>query len=67
MPHIGPALEGRTFFCPHCGALYAVTHSRRSEGDNTTAKCVVCFQIMASSAETTEVPTFKLIHRPEDA
>ena len=22
MPHVGPVLEGRTFFCPHCGALY---------------------------------------------
>ena len=27
MPHVGPALEGRTFFCPHCGALYSATPS----------------------------------------
>jgi hypothetical protein len=27
MPHAGPVLEGRTFFCPHCGALYSVTPS----------------------------------------
>ena len=28
MPLMGPIPEGRTFFCPHCGALYSVTHSR---------------------------------------
>jgi len=67
MPHVGPVLQGRTFFCPHCGALYSVTLSRPSEGGNNTAKCVVCLQIIARWGETTEVPTFKLIHRPDDA
>jgi len=35
MPHIGPVLEGRTFFCPHCGALYSETPSLvpKSGGD----------------------------------
>jgi predicted Zn finger-like uncharacterized protein len=66
MPHVGSVLEGRTFFCPHCGALYSVTHARRTEGDNNTVKCVVCLKIMSTSGETTEVPVFKLIHRPED-
>lgn len=67
MPHVGPVSEGRSFFCPHCGALYSVTHSRRIEGDNNTViKCVVCLQIMGRW-ETTEVPQFKLIHRPDDA
>ena len=28
MPLTGAVPEGRTFFCPHCGALYAVTHTR---------------------------------------
>jgi hypothetical protein len=27
MPHVGPVLEGHTFFCPHCGALYSATPS----------------------------------------
>jgi hypothetical protein len=30
MPLTGPIPEGRTFFCPHCGALYSVTYSRLS-------------------------------------
>jgi hypothetical protein len=38
MPLTGPIPEGRTFFCPHCGALYAVTHSRFTKSD--TEKCV---------------------------
>ncbi len=66
MPHVGPVLEGQTFFCPHCGALYSVTHSQLSEPDNNTAKCVVCLQIM-DRWDTAEVPIFKLIQRPEDA
>jgi hypothetical protein len=67
MPHVGPVTQGRTFFCPRCGALYSVTHSRPAEDDNNTAKCVVRLQIMARHGETTEVPVFKLIHRPDDA
>jgi transcription elongation factor Elf1 len=67
MPHVGTVTHGRTFFCPRCGALYSVTHSRPAVGDNDIAKCVVCLQIMARRGETTEVPVFKLIHRPEDA
>jgi transcription elongation factor Elf1 len=66
MPHVGPVLEGRTFFCPHCGALYSVSHSRRADGDDNTAKCVVCLKIMTRREEGSEVPTFKLIHRPDD-
>jgi hypothetical protein len=66
MPLIGPIPEGRAFFCPHCGALYAVTHSRRSESESNIAKCVVCLQIMDRS-DSTNVPIFKLTQRPEDA
>jgi transcription elongation factor Elf1 len=67
MPLTGPVPEGRPFFCPHCGALYAVTYSRPSGSDsNNTAKCVVCAQTMATVGST-DVPTFKLVHRPEDA
>ena len=57
MPLTGAIPEGRSFFCPHCGALYAVTYSR--------LRCVVCGQIM-DKWDSTKVPTFKLIHRPED-
>jgi len=42
MPLTGPIPEGRTFFCPHFGALYSVTHSRLSKRDSNVAKCVVC-------------------------
>jgi hypothetical protein len=31
MPLTGPVPEGRSFICPHCGALYAVTYSLRSQ------------------------------------
>jgi transcription elongation factor Elf1 len=71
MPLTGPIPEGRLFFCSRCGALYAVTYSRRwksvdiGDDDNAT-KCVVCGQAMTSS-DTTDVPTFRLVHRPEDA
>ena len=66
MPLTGPIPEGRPFFCPHCGALYAVTHSRFSERDGKVANCVVCGQIMDRWGST-EVRIFKLVHRPEDA
>jgi transcription elongation factor Elf1 len=66
MPLIGPITEGRSFFCPHCGALYAVTYSRKSKSESNTARCVVCGQIVATW-DTTNVPTFKLVHRAEDA
>jgi predicted Zn finger-like uncharacterized protein len=66
MPLTGPIPEGRSFFCPHCGALYAVTYSRPSGNDNDAAKCVVCGQIMDTWGST-NVPTFTLVHRPEDA
>ena len=67
MPLTGPIPEGHAFFCPRCGALYSVTYSRHSGSDsNNTAKCVVCGQIMATW-RSTDVPTFKLVQRPDDA
>ena len=66
MPLTGPIPEGRSFFCPHCGALYVVTHSRLSKSNSNVAKCVVCGKIMAEG-NSTDVRTFKLVHRPEDA
>jgi hypothetical protein len=66
MPLTGPIPEGGTFFCPHCGALYSVTHSRFSKSDSDIAKCVVCLQIL-DKRDSTKVPIYKLIQRPEDA
>jgi predicted Zn finger-like uncharacterized protein len=64
MPHVGPVLEGRTFFCPHCGALYSVTPpSLVPKGEGDTAKCVVCLKVM-DRPDT--IPSFKLLQRPED-
>ena len=65
MPLTGGIPEGPSFFCPHCGALYAVTYSRLSSSDSNVARCVVCGQIM-DKWDSTKVPTFKLVHRPED-
>ena len=66
MPLTGAIPEGRSFFCLHCGALYGVTYSRRSISDSNIAKCVVCGEVMAKW-DSTNVPTYKLVHRPEDA
>ena len=65
MPLTGP-IEGKTFFCPHCGALYSITHSSISKIDDKISKCVVCLSIM-DTWDSTEVRIYKLIQRPEDA
>jgi transcription elongation factor Elf1 len=65
MPHIGPVLEGRTFFCRHCGAFYSVTPSLAPKSEGDVARCVVCLKIM-DDLDATKVRSFKLIHRPED-
>jgi transcription elongation factor Elf1 len=67
MPLTGPIPEGRSFFCPHCGALYGLTYSRQRTSESNAAKCVVCGQIMATWDYSTNVPTYKLVHRPDDA
>jgi hypothetical protein len=67
MPLTGSIPEGHSFFCQRCGALYAVMYSRSSGSDgNNAATCVVCAQTMATWSST-DVPTFKLVQRPEDA
>ena len=38
MPLTGPVPKGGTFFCPHCGAMYSVTHSRLPKRDSNIAK-----------------------------
>ena len=65
MPLTGPIPEGRSFFCPHCGALYSVTFSRLPDSDSNVAKCVVCGKIM-DYGNSTKVPIFKLVHRADD-
>ena len=62
MPLTGLVPKGGTFFCPHCGAMYSVTHSRLPKRDSNIAKCVVCKQTMD---ERDNVLLYKLIHRPE--
>jgi hypothetical protein len=59
MPLSARIPEGGTFFCPHCGALYSVTHSRLSKSESNIAKCVVCLQIM-EKVDSTNIPTYKL-------
>jgi hypothetical protein len=65
MPLRGP-IEGKTFYCSHCGALYSMTHSRLSKTDDNMAKCVVCLRIM-DTWDSTEARIYKLVQRPEDA
>jgi hypothetical protein len=65
MPQAGP-IEGKTFFCPHCGALYSVTHPQFSKSDSNIAKCVVC-QLIMDNEDSAKRSIYKLIHRPEDA
>jgi len=64
MPLIGAVPEGRNFFCPHCGALYAVTCSLRAQNESNAATCAVCRRIM-DRWNSANVPTYKLIQRPE--
>jgi transcription elongation factor Elf1 len=66
MPHVGSVLEGHTFFCPHCGALYSATPSLAPKSEDDAATCVVCNKVMDRS-NATKTRSFKLIHRPEDA
>jgi len=66
MPHVGPVLEGRTFFCSHCGALYSATPSLVPKNEGDAATCLVCGKVMHGSSEA-KSGSFKLIHRPEDA
>ena len=66
MPLTGPVSQGKKFFCPSCGALYAVTYKPATNKETTLAKCVVCLKVM-NETDSTNVPVYTLIHRPEDA
>jgi len=67
MPLTGAIPTGRTFFCPHCGALYAVTQSRLSKSESGVAKCAICQTTIDKWDNSTAVPIYKLVHRPDDA
>lgn len=62
----GSVPEGESFFCPTCGALYSVTRTQVGKNETNTAKCVVCLRVMDQS-DSSALPEYKLIHRPEDA
>ena len=67
MPQSGPSagpIEGKTFYCPHCGALYSAKRSQLVKND--TEKCVVCRAIM-ERGDAAKLSVYTLIHRPEDA
>lgn len=66
MPLTGPVSEGKKFFCPACGALYSVTYKAGAKKETVIAKCVVCLKVMGET-NSTSVPIYTLIHRPEDA
>jgi len=66
MPLAGPVSEGRKFFCPRCGALYSVTYMQASKQETNIAQCVVCSHVMDKS-DTTNVPVYQRMRRPEDA
>ena len=61
MPLTGAVPEGRTFFCPHCGALYAVTHTRVTSPDSNVAKCVVCGKSCRDGTPPTSRPSSSFI------
>ena len=65
MPQMGPIPQGKSFFCPHCGALYAVTDARHRKIAEIE-KCVVCGLVMAEG-DAAKTSDYKLLHRPEDA
>jgi predicted Zn finger-like uncharacterized protein len=67
MPLTGTVPEGRSFFCPHCGALYSVTQRQLPRSESNVAKCAVCLQVMDRWDSATVVPVYKLVQRPEDA
>jgi hypothetical protein len=43
-----------------------VTYSRLSKADSNIARCVVCLQTM-DKRDSTNVPIYQLVQRPEDS
>lgn len=57
--------SGGYFFCPHCGARYAVTHRHLPERRKGAAACLACDRTMSEWHDNTQ-PTYVLIERPAD-
>ena len=52
------------FHCPHCGALYEKSDAKAAVRGDEIAQCLVCRNMM-HKAESGQMPTFKLLKRPE--
>jgi predicted Zn finger-like uncharacterized protein len=53
-----------TFKCPHCGALYEVTHEKTPAGDRHAADCQVCGRAM-DTRESANKPHYELVRMPD--
>ena len=58
--------QGQGLLLSSLRSAYSVTRARLSNREGNVAKCVVCLQTM-DTWDSTDVPTYKLIQRPEDA
>ena len=65
MPLTGPVPKGGTFFCPHCGAMYSVTHLRLPKRDSNIAKCVICKQTMDERTRFLSTSSFIALKMPD--
>jgi hypothetical protein len=52
-----------TFKCPHCGALYEITHDKADPRDNHAADCQVCGKQMVST-NGSSIPCYELVKMP---
>jgi predicted Zn finger-like uncharacterized protein len=51
-----------TFTCPHCGAVYEVTHDDMIARDKDATNCQVCGKAMDSGSAN---PRYELIRMPD--
>jgi predicted Zn finger-like uncharacterized protein len=56
--------EDADFFCPHCGALYAVSYTKLPMADSGSDYCESCKRRMIQWNSTLR-PRYKLVQRPE--
>jgi transcription elongation factor Elf1 len=54
-----------TFKCPHCGALYEITHDKAVFHDNHEADCQVCGKQMDSMTNGSSIPCYELVKMPD--
>jgi transcription elongation factor Elf1 len=53
-----------TYQCPHCGAVYEVTHDKTVFREDHAADCQVCGKPMASRNRAT-IPHYELVTMPD--